>query len=63
MRQRILCCAIIGLSIFIPTSGRAEIILPAIFNDRMVLQQQSEARIWGKSDPAKTVKLTTSWDN
>jgi sialate O-acetylesterase len=63
MKQRILFSVLLSLSLFISTSVRAEIILPAIFNDHMVLQQQSEARIWGKSDPSKTVYITTSWDN
>lgn len=36
--------------------------LPAFFSDGMVLQQQTDAAIWGKSAAGKTVKLTTSWD-
>lgn len=42
---------------------RAEITLPAIFGDHMVLQQQTEAAIWGKATPSKTVNISTSWDN
>lgn len=41
----------------------AEIKLPAIFGDHMVLQQQSDAAIWGKATANKTVKVTTSWNN
>lgn len=41
---------------------KAEITLPAIFCDHMVLQQQTDARIWGEATAGKTVKLTTSWD-
>ncbi|MBT6007444.1 MAG: sialate O-acetylesterase, partial [Prolixibacteraceae bacterium] len=40
----------------------AEVKLPAIFGDNMVLQQQSDAAIWGTSAANKTVKVTTSWD-
>ncbi|GHU70301.1 9-O-acetylesterase [Bacteroidia bacterium] len=29
----------------------------------MVLQQQTEAPVWGKADPKKTVKILPSWDN
>jgi sialate O-acetylesterase len=41
---------------------RAEIKLPAVFGDNMVLQQQTDAAIWGKATPKKNVKVTTSWD-
>ena len=41
---------------------KAEIKLPAIFGDHMVLQQQTDAAIWGEATPNKTVKVTTSWD-
>jgi sialate O-acetylesterase len=40
----------------------AEVKLPAIFGDHMVLQQQTEAAIWGKAPAGKTVKVITSWD-
>jgi sialate O-acetylesterase len=40
---------------------KAEISLPAIFGDHMVLQQQTDAMIWGFASPNKTVKLTASW--
>jgi len=41
---------------------RAEVKLPAIFGDNMVLQQQTGAAIWGKAPAGKTVKVVTSWD-
>jgi sialate O-acetylesterase len=40
----------------------AEVKLPAIFGDNMVLQQQTEAAIWGKAALNTTVKVTTSWN-
>ncbi|MBQ0078000.1 MAG: sialate O-acetylesterase [Bacteroidales bacterium] len=40
---------------------RAETTLPALFGDNMVLQQQTQARIWGFSDAA-SVGVTASWD-
>ena len=33
-----------------------------IFRDNMVLQQQTQAPIWGESKPKKKVEITTSWD-
>ena len=41
---------------------KAEIKLPAIFGDNMVLQQQTDAAIWGKASPNKRVSVTTSWN-
>ncbi|NOY37283.1 MAG: sialate O-acetylesterase [Chlorobi bacterium] len=42
---------------------KAEVKLPSIFSDYMVLQQQTYAAIWGKATPDKTVKVTCSWNN
>ena len=41
----------------------AQVKLPAIFGDNMVLQQQTDAAIWGKKTLNSTVKVTTSWNN
>lgn len=43
-------------------SLNAEIRMPVIFGDNMVLQQQSEAAIWGWAKANTTVRVTTSWD-
>ena len=42
--------------------SQAEIKLPAIFGDHMVLQQQTDAAIWGKATPGKAVRVNTSWN-
>lgn len=41
---------------------RAEVKLPAIFGDNMVMQQQTEAAIWGTATANSTVRITTSWN-
>ncbi len=41
----------------------AKITLPKIFTNNMVLQQQTEAPIWGTATPDKQVKITTSWNH
>ena len=56
-----LCVAFVFL--LISATLRAEVKLPAIFGDNMVLQQQTDAAIWGEASPGKTVKVTTSWNN
>lgn len=47
---------------FIPIIN-GQIRMPRIFSDGMVLQQQTNAKIWGKATPGKTVSVTTGWDN
>ncbi|MDF2380909.1 hypothetical protein JMG10_05520 [Nostoc ellipsosporum NOK] len=44
------------------TTAWAQPKLAAFFSDGMVLQQQTDAAIWGQSAAGKTVKVTTSWD-
>jgi len=44
------------------TSLDAEIKLPAIFSDGMVMQQKTNANIWGKATPKGLVTLVASWD-
>lgn len=43
-------------------SLRAEVKLPAIFGDNMVLQQQTDAAVWGTAAANSTVRVTTSWN-
>jgi sialate O-acetylesterase len=40
----------------------AEVKLPAIFGDNMVLQQQTDAAIWGKAAASANVSVRTSWN-
>lgn len=46
----------------IPKLSLANVSLPAIFGDHMVLQQNSEVIIWGWAKPGEEVKVTGSWD-
>lgn len=48
--------------VFVATVAGAQVQLPAMFSDNMVLQQQTDAPLWGKATPNATVKITTSWD-
>jgi len=41
----------------------ASLVLPSIFKDGMVLQQQSNALFWGKANPNQKVTISTSWSN
>ncbi len=48
------CAAATGLG--------AKVKLPALMGDGMVLQQRSDANLWGWADPGRKVTVTTSWD-
>ena len=39
----------------------AEVTLPAVVSDNMVLQQQSDARLWGWAAPGEKVVVQGSW--
>ncbi len=49
--------------LLIPAMVSAQLRMPAIFADHMVLQQQSDAPIWGWSSPGSEVSITPSWSN
>ena len=42
-------------------SAQAKVKLPHMICDNMVLQQQTDARLWGWADPMLKVKITCSW--
>lgn len=42
---------------------QAKVKLPHMICDNMVLQQQTEARLWGWSKPNKEIKVSVSWSN
>lgn len=44
-------------------SAQAKVRLPHILGDQMILQQNTEARLWGWAKAGKTVKVTTSWSD
>ncbi len=39
----------------------ADVILPNIFSENMVLQQESKNLIWGWAEPNEKIKISTSW--
>jgi sialate O-acetylesterase len=64
MKQLIKFLMPVILVLIVTTSAVfAEVKLPAIFSDNMVMQQQTEAAIWGMASVNSTVKITTSWNN
>jgi len=51
------------LFFFIANLVSANVILPNIFSDNMVLQRNSEVKIWGWGSPKEEITITTSWNN
>ena len=41
----------------------ADIKLPALLANNMVLQQDTSVTLWGWADPGETVQVTGSWNN
>jgi sialate O-acetylesterase len=41
----------------------ADIRLPAIIGDHMVLQQNTDCKLWGWSNSNEKITITTSWDD
>lgn len=40
----------------------AQVTLPSVFSDNMVLQQQTDVSFWGKADPGSRINIRTSWN-
>jgi sialate O-acetylesterase len=53
---------IVILFILFPVFVSAKIILPSFFGDNMVLQQKTDAAIWGWAKPNSSVSVTSSWN-
>ena len=57
MKKTLIVAALAILS----STAQAKVRLPHILGDNMILQQQTDARLWGWAKPGRTVKVTTSW--
>lgn len=42
---------------------QAKVKLPHVLGDRMILQQQTDVRLWGTAKASATVRVTVSWSN
>ena len=42
---------------------QAKVRLPHLIGDNMIIQQQSDVRLWGWDKPGTTVKVSTSWSS
>ncbi|MBR7170165.1 MAG: sialate O-acetylesterase, partial [Alistipes sp.] len=49
------------IALMMAVTATAEVRMPAFFGDNMVLQQQSDAPLWGWATPKKKVTVSPSW--
>lgn len=54
---------ILAAALLLPVCAIAKLKPNNPFSDGMVLQQQTEAPIWGTADAGAAIKVKTSWDN
>lgn len=59
MKQKLLFCGIMLAAAAAPV--RSEVKLPAVIGSNMVLQRNTDARLWGTAQPGSTVEITGSW--
>jgi len=59
MRQ--LKTTLLLLAMCIGYTVQAKVKLPAVFSNNMVLQQKTNAAIWGKAEQGKTIDVGTTW--
>ena len=60
MNKKLLALAALALTF---TGSQAKVKLPHILGDNMILQQNSEANLWGWDKPGTDVSITTSWSS
>lgn len=51
------------LLFFLTFNSIAEVRLPALFSDNMVLQRESDVAVWGWSSPGEKIFITNTWNN
>lgn len=54
-------CLFLGLLSFCVISAQAEVKLPAVLSDNMVIQRDVSAPLWGWADPDEVVTISASW--
>src|SRR5688572_25619382 len=52
------CSSLFALLALCTLAVHADVTLPSIFSDNMVLQQDTSAPVWGKAEPGEEVTVT-----
>lgn len=58
MKKMFICAA---AALFVAAGVEAKVVLPAILSSNMVLQQQTDVRLWGEAKPQSVVTVKVSW--
>lgn len=58
-----LLSSILFIAFFAECKAETTLVLPSVFSDDMVLQQKTNAAIWGTTKAGKTVKISTTWSS
>lgn len=53
--------SLLVLFLLIAKSALANVVLPSVFSDHMVLQQQDEVKFWGWANPNEKITISPSW--
>lgn len=53
----------LSLFFFVSSAVLADIRLPSVLSDHMVLQRNSAVKLWGWANSAEKIEITGSWDN
>jgi sialate O-acetylesterase len=59
--RRLVVMTVLSLIALLSQAGSAEIRLPAIIGDNMVLQAEGRSCLWGWADPNEEIDVTVSW--
>jgi len=62
MKKYRLLVLLVALTVTNFLNAAAEVRLPAIIGNHMVLQQNSEVKLWGWCDPGEKIKINSGWD-
>lgn len=54
--------ALLAAAVLCASALQAKVTLPSVISDNMVLQQNTNAALWGKAEPGRTVTVKTSWN-
>jgi sialate O-acetylesterase len=57
-RRRLICATLGVISPFVAASSMAEVRLPHVLADHMVLQRGRPVHVWGMADPGKQVRVS-----
>lgn len=56
------CKLVLSLTLFfVSITGFAQLKLPAIFSDHVVLQRESNVPVWGWAKPGESIQVSTNW--